>query len=186
MQVLDYILAMTKATTNDKVHFNLHPLVSTVTRLPGLIVPHTHCPLPFHSQEWSISIFSCSLSGNITSHSMKNLAFHSLLRWKMLILFKRLWECILFAAPSPQVVLVSNYTQTLDLFEKLCRLRRWVHGIFSLTVQVILFLNPRSNGDESARESLSFDRKLSCALIDFERVQSLCKGRWEWFVQQSS
>ena len=36
--------------------------------------------------EWSISNFSCSLTSNITSHSMKNLAFHSLLRWKMIIL----------------------------------------------------------------------------------------------------
>ena len=42
--------------------------------------------LPFHSQEWSISNFSCSLTRNITSHSMENLAFHSLLRWKMIIL----------------------------------------------------------------------------------------------------
>ena len=33
-----------------------------------------------HSQEWSISNFSCSLTRNITSHSMKNLAFHSWLR----------------------------------------------------------------------------------------------------------
>ena len=28
--------------------------------------------------------FSCSLTRNITSHSMKNLAFHSLLRWKLI------------------------------------------------------------------------------------------------------
>ena len=42
--------------------------------------------LPFHSQERSISDFLCSLTRNITSHSMKNLAFHSLLRWKMIIL----------------------------------------------------------------------------------------------------
>ena len=41
---------------------------------------------PFHSQEWSISNFSCILTGNIAPHSMKNLAFHSLLRWKMIIL----------------------------------------------------------------------------------------------------
>ena len=28
-----------------------------------------------------------------------------------------------------QIVLVSNYTQTLDLFEDLCRLRRWVWSL---------------------------------------------------------
>ena len=39
--------------------------------------------LTLHSQKWSISNFSYSLTRNITSHSMKNLAFHSLLRWKM-------------------------------------------------------------------------------------------------------
>ena len=55
-------------------------------------------------QEWSISNFSCSQTRNITSHSMKNLAFHSLLRWEMIILpilttslihlsLKRLGEC---------------------------------------------------------------------------------------------
>ena len=34
----------------------------------------------------SISKFPCSLTRNITSHGMENLAFHSLLRWKMIIL----------------------------------------------------------------------------------------------------
>ena len=59
---------------------------------------------PFHCQEWSISNFSCSLTRNITSHSMENLAFHLLLRWRMIILpirslphqyicLKRLVEC---------------------------------------------------------------------------------------------
>ena len=41
---------------------------------------------PFHSQEWSTSNFPCSLTRNITSRSMKNLAFHRLLRWEMIIL----------------------------------------------------------------------------------------------------
>ena len=41
---------------------------------------------PFDFQEWSISNFSCSLTINITSHSMKKLAFHSLLRWQGIIL----------------------------------------------------------------------------------------------------
>ena len=30
--------------------------------------------------------FPCSLTRNVTSHSMENLAFHSLVRWKMIIL----------------------------------------------------------------------------------------------------
>ena len=33
-----------------------------------------------------MSYFPCSLTRNITSHSVENLAFHSLLRWKMIIL----------------------------------------------------------------------------------------------------
>ena len=41
---------------------------------------------PFHSWEWSMSKFPCSLTRNITSHSKENLTFHSLLRWKVIIL----------------------------------------------------------------------------------------------------
>ena len=37
------------------------------------------------AQERSISNFPCSLTRNITSHSMENLAFHSLLIWQMII-----------------------------------------------------------------------------------------------------
>ena len=40
---------------------------------------------PLERREWSISNFPCSLTRNITSHSMENLAFPSLLRWKMII-----------------------------------------------------------------------------------------------------
>ena len=43
------------------------------------------CNLTLSLQEWPISNFSCSLTRNITSHSMKNLASHSLLRWKMIV-----------------------------------------------------------------------------------------------------
>ena len=52
--------------------------------LPHLYIFHLVWPL--HSKEWSIITFSYSLTGNITSHSMRNLAFHSLLRWKMITL----------------------------------------------------------------------------------------------------
>ena len=41
---------------------------------------------PFHSQDWTISNVSDSLTRNITSHRMKNLVSHSLFRWKMIIL----------------------------------------------------------------------------------------------------
>ena len=42
--------------------------------------------LTLSRQEWSISDFPCSLTRNITSHSMKDLAFYGLLRCKMIIL----------------------------------------------------------------------------------------------------
>ena len=44
------------------------------------------CEPTLSHQEWSISNFPCSLARNVTSHIMKNFAFHSLLRWKMIIL----------------------------------------------------------------------------------------------------
>ena len=47
---------------------------------------HETFSLLFHSQEWSISNFPCSLTRNITPQSMENLAFHRLLRWKIIIL----------------------------------------------------------------------------------------------------
>ena len=37
-------------------------------------------------QEWPISNFPWSLTRNIRSHSIKNLAFHSIFRWKLIIL----------------------------------------------------------------------------------------------------
>ena len=62
---------------------------------------------PF-TPEWSMSNFSCSLTRNMTSHSKENLAFHSLLRWKMILIqilttllmlfpFRRLGECTFWA-----------------------------------------------------------------------------------------
>ena len=57
-----------------------------------LPTPQTWCYLgnkdefnPF-TPEWSMSKFPCSLTRNMTSHSMENLTFHSLLRWKVIIL----------------------------------------------------------------------------------------------------
>ena len=76
-----------------------------------------------HSREWSISNFSCSSSRSIASHSGKDLAFHSLLRWKFIdilpilptsvihFFLKRLGECTF------RSVSVSN-----------ARARSWVRG----------------------------------------------------------
>ena len=48
-----------------------------------LPIPNLYISLrPFHSQERSISNFSCSLTSDITSHSMENLAFHKLIQMK--------------------------------------------------------------------------------------------------------
>ena len=60
-----------------------------------------------------ISNFPCSLTRSITSHSMKNVAFHSLLGWKMIILAilttslihssLKGWENVLFELGSERV-----------------------------------------------------------------------------------
>ena len=68
---------------------------------------------PFHSQEWSISNFPCSLTRNIASHSMENLTFHKLTQMKddyttnshcitCTCLFKG-WENVLFELGSERV-----------------------------------------------------------------------------------
>ena len=74
--------------------------------------------LPFHCQEWSMSAFPCSLARNITSHSKENLAFHSLLGWKMIILpilttsfihfSLKGWENVLFDLGSERVKKVAT------------------------------------------------------------------------------
>ena len=51
-----------------------------------------YCLCRSNSQEWSISNFPCSLTRNITSHSMKNLTFHSSLRWQMILHAFWTWE----------------------------------------------------------------------------------------------
>ena len=83
----------------DKKSMPLYSLVFTGTVLfepvtcAGIspAVPHQNQPgvnsiKLFHSQEWSIWNFPCTLTRNSTPHSMKNLAFHRLLRWKMIVL----------------------------------------------------------------------------------------------------
>ena len=59
------------------------------------------------SWEWSISNFSWSLSRNITSYRMKNLVFHSLLRWKMIVLPILTTLLIHFSLKSLENVLVE-------------------------------------------------------------------------------
>ena len=59
-------------------------------------------------QEWSIKNFHYNLTRNITSHGMKNLALHSLLRWKMIATNIRTisllhWENVLFVVESGRV-----------------------------------------------------------------------------------
>ena len=98
------------------------------------------------SQEWSISNFPCSLTRKITSHSMKNLALHSLLRSKMIILpilttslihfSLKSWENVLFelgresGTSRVQTTAVSFrcFSSRCIRWGSLVR-RRWLHSI---------------------------------------------------------
>ena len=68
--------------------------------------------------ERSISNFLCSLTRNSKSHSVKNLAFHSLLGWKMIILYQfslpHFWEIVLFELGSERAKVVQT-PHLLDL-----------------------------------------------------------------------
>ena len=73
-----------------------------------------------------MSNFSCSLSRNITSHSMENLTLHFLLRWKMIIITN------------------SHYLTYTFLIKKVGRMYVWNLGVKGLkTFQWYLWLRPR-------------------------------------------
>ena len=88
--------------------------------------------LPCPSQEWSISSFPCSLTRDKTSHIMKNLAFPSLFRWRIISLY--LTYTFLFR----KVVGMFRTFWTWE-WKGLCRqkvlrlfLGAWLHGCFHL------------------------------------------------------
>ena len=71
---------------------------------------HSQGVRAWKQKKWSIPNFPCSLTINTTTHSMKNLAFHRSLRWKMIILriliaslihfYLKGWENVLFELGS--------------------------------------------------------------------------------------
>ena len=74
---------------------------------------------------WPISNFPYGLTRNITSHSMKNLTIHSLLRWEMIILpnshyttyafhFKKLGECTFWTWEWKAWLKASGWTRQAD------------------------------------------------------------------------
>ena len=74
-----------------------------------------------------MSNFPSSPTRNITSHSKENLAFHSLLRWKMILiqilttllmhfLFRRLGECTFWAQESKRVKTSSCVTHLYTVY----------------------------------------------------------------------
>ena len=66
------------------------------------------CYQAFHSHERSISNLPCSLTRHITSQGMKNLTFHSLLRWKVILLWPLTTPPIQFS--SKRVKPARNFT----------------------------------------------------------------------------
>ena len=111
-----------------------------------------------HSQEWSISNFSCSLTRNIASHSMENLAFQSLLRWRMIIILPILTtsliqlclkgrENVLFELGNERVdsEVISRFSRSH------CGLRNWIDlGVAGvshpLTHPILTHPTPTSDG----------------------------------------
>ena len=100
-----------------------------------------------------MSNFSCSPTRNITSHSMKNVAFHSLLKGKMIILpilttalvhLLRWWE-ILFELKS-------------DRLTALVTLRAWVRHLWPLSFRVDIWAKKSTPTWLSVRLGLLFNQ----------------------------
>ena len=94
--------------------------------------------------------FPCSLTRNITSHRMESLAFHSLLRWKMIILYYQFslthlylfslngWKNVLFELGSQRVKirfhasLCVAQTQVAHNFNRFTRFCVPSHSLFNV------------------------------------------------------
>ena len=84
---------------------------------------NAHMFNPFTPKSYQFSNFSGSLTRNITSHSMENLAFHSFLRLKMIILpiltislihlSLKGWENVLFELGSERVNRIGSSSTSL-------------------------------------------------------------------------
>ena len=85
--------------------------------------------LTLHSQEWSMSNFPCSP----TSYSMKDLAFHSLGRWKVII---------------PPILTTSPYTFSLNWWDNVLSPARYI-VLLPLRARPIAFRLPHGQRNET-------------------------------------
>ena len=93
----------------------------------------------------SVSSLPCNLIRNITSHSLKNLAFQRLLRWKVLVML--LYLChILVSTPYGCVLNICDYTTNSDatllihfLIKPLGECTLWAHSLWFSSCLVINF-----------------------------------------------
>ena len=116
---------------------------------------HRHCQVR-RVVEWSMSKFPCSLTRNMTSHSMGNLTFHSLLRWKVIILqilatsliqynrFLKGWENTLFELRSERVNLYIficllmwsfHHGESTCIWNRCCTVHAYMHAYNPSEVQ---------------------------------------------------
>ena len=105
-RVLEAASTSTQLQVGSSVSFHFTRAWNLRGACPHKLRPERPSLQVFRPQKWSMSNFPCSLTRNITSHSMENLAFHSLLRWGWLyyqfsptclyISLYESWENVLF------------------------------------------------------------------------------------------
>jgi DNA repair and recombination RAD54-like protein len=87
--------------------------------------------LPLFPQGFNMKVIDPVLSGRRKSSILKNKAIDIVIG-KMIVLDYLL--AVIKATTNDRVVLVSNYTQTLDIFETLCHQRRYeiIYSYFNI------------------------------------------------------